>query len=37
MGLPATLDYIKREYYVGSFQEDKKKLTQVRKTVEQIV
>ena len=37
MGLPATMDYIKREYYVGSFVEDKKKLTQVRKTVDQIV
>ena len=37
MALPATLDYVKREYYVGSFQEDKKKLTQVRKTVHAIV
>lgn len=27
MALPVTMDYIKREYYVGSFQEDKKKLT----------
>lgn len=28
---------IEREYYVGSFQEDKKRLTQVRKTVANIV
>ena len=34
MALPVTMDYIKREYYVGSFQEDKKKLTQTRKTVD---
>ena len=48
MSIPATLDYIskfyiflknfiEREYYVGSFQEDKKRLTQVRKTVASIV
>lgn len=37
MSLPATMDYIKREYYVGSFVEEKKKLSSVRKTVHQIV
>jgi len=37
MALPATMDYVKREYYVGSFVEEKKKLTQVRKTVHAIV
>jgi hypothetical protein len=37
MAIPVTLDYAKREYYVGSFQEDKKKLTLTRKTVDQIV
>ena len=37
MALPATMDYIKREYYVGSFVEEKKKLTQVRKIVHSIV
>ena len=37
MSIPVTLDYIKREFYVGSFVEDKKKLTAVRKVVHQIV
>jgi hypothetical protein len=37
MSLPVTMDYVKREYYVGSFQEDKKKLTQTRKVVAAIV
>ena len=34
LSIPATMDYVKREFYVGSFQEDKKKLTQTRKVVE---
>lgn len=37
MSLPVTMDYVKREFYVGSFVEEKRKLTQVRKTVHSIV
>ena len=37
MSLPVTMDYVKREFYVGSFVEEKRKLIQVRKTVHQIV
>eukprot|EP00347_Sterkiella_histriomuscorum_P001492 403371827 len=37
MAIPATLDYTKREFYVGSFKEEKKRLSQTRKIVHNIV
>ena len=37
MTIPITMDYVKREFYVSSFKEDKTKLSKVRRSVQQII